>query len=86
MTTRAGEVERAIKLGYIRIFTKISTLANDMWIKKYAQQTVHIATVTNIGGARAGEVERAIELGYIRIFAKISTLPNILGFQRWPHI
>ena len=66
----AGKVDRTNTLGYVRIFTKISTLANILGLKKYAQQTVHLAKVTNIGGARAGEVDRATTLGGVRILAK----------------
>ena len=59
----AEKVDRATTLSYVRIFTKISTLADILWLKKYAQQTVHIAKVTNIGGPRAGEVDRETTLG-----------------------
>ena len=63
-------MDRETTLGGVRIFTKIINLANMLGLKKYAQQTVHLAKVTNIGGARAGEVDRATTLGGVRIFTK----------------
>ena len=71
---RAGDVDRDTTLGYVRILTKISNLADILRLKKYAQQTVHVAKVTKIGGPRAGKVDRETTLGYVRIFTKMSML------------